>query len=115
VSEVVAKALAALRALSEENEPKPPMKRADATGAPQSGPAEVVAEAEGKPQSQPIPAKPTALEIDYPFERCRACRSWLFWVSIHGAVMCSTCHPPANPDLVRRWFWLPEGECERTQ
>jgi hypothetical protein len=30
-------------------------------------------------------------------------------------VICAHCHSPANPGLVRRWYWLPEGECKRTQ
>lgn len=50
-----------------------------------------------------------------PTERCRACRSWLFWVSIHGAVTCAACHPPADRKLVKVWFWLPEGAGKTVQ
>jgi hypothetical protein len=52
---------------------------------------------------------------ELPTSRCYACNSWLYWVSIYGATVCGACHPPANPGLVRRWYWLPEGESRRTQ
>lgn len=55
----------------------------------------------------------TSLEL--PARRCPACDSWLFWVSVYGVVVCSTCHPPATPDLIRNWYWLPEGECKKIQ
>jgi hypothetical protein len=58
-----------------------------------------------------VPSPP----VELPTRRCRTCNSWLFWVSVHGVVACSTCHRPANPDLVRTWHWLAEGECEKTQ
>jgi hypothetical protein len=54
-------------------------------------------------------------ETEFPKRRCRACNSWLFWVSVYGAVMCSTCHPPASPDLLKSLYWLPEGEGKRIQ
>ena len=50
-----------------------------------------------------------------PTRRCRACNSWLFWLSVHGAVACATCHPPASRSLVKSWYWLPEGESKKTQ
>lgn len=50
-----------------------------------------------------------------PIRRCRACKSWLFWVSVHGAAACVTCHPPASLSLVKTWYWLPGGESKRTQ
>jgi hypothetical protein len=53
--------------------------------------------------------------IVLPTRRCQACNSWLYWVSVYGAVVCVTCHPPANRDLVKTWYWLPEGECKKTQ
>jgi hypothetical protein len=53
--------------------------------------------------------------IELPTRRCGACNSWLYWVSVYGVVMCSTCHPPANRDLVKTWHWLPEGESKKTQ
>jgi len=75
-------------------------------------------------QSQPLKAGETAVRlpqsapgagVELPTRRCYACKGWLYWVSIHGAAVCANCHPPANPNLVRRWYWLPEGECKRTQ
>jgi hypothetical protein len=36
--------------------------------------------------------------------RCFACRGFRFWRSIHGAVVCGICHPPAAPELVREWI-----------
>lgn len=72
--------------------------------------------------SQSEPTKPTKSTADsaeagvtLPTRRCRACNGWLFWISIHGVVMCSTCHPPASRDLVKSWYWLPESECKKTQ
>lgn len=35
---------------------------------------------------------------------CRCCGSLSWWESIHGMRVCSVCHPPAHPDLVRREF-----------
>ncbi len=35
---------------------------------------------------------------------CHACRSRRFWQSIHGAIICTRCHPPASSDLVARWI-----------
>lgn len=48
--------------------------------------------------------------IDLPTRRCRACNGWLYWVSVHDAVICAGCHPPAKRELVKTWHWLPEGE-----
>jgi hypothetical protein len=50
-----------------------------------------------------------------PTRRCRACNSFLFWISTYGMTICAVCHPPASPRLVRRWYWLEEGECKATQ
>lgn len=55
------------------------------------------------------------VDVSLPGRRCQACHSYLFWVSVYGVVTCASCHPPATPQLVREWFWLPEGECKRTQ
>jgi len=52
---------------------------------------------------------------ELPTRRCRACNSWLFWVSVYGTVVCSTCHPPASRDLVQEWYWLPESEGKTPQ
>jgi len=65
--------------------------------------------AAGEPVSDLLPG------IKLPSRRCRACNSWLYWVSVHGAVVCVTCHPPANRDLVKTWHWLPEGEGRKVQ
>jgi hypothetical protein len=35
---------------------------------------------------------------------CFACHSTRRWVSIYMAVICPTCHPPADPALVREWI-----------
>ena len=35
---------------------------------------------------------------------CYACREQRFWRSIHGRVVCATCHPPAAPYLVVEWL-----------
>jgi len=50
-----------------------------------------------------------------PARRCRACNGWLYWVSVYGPVICAQCHPPASRALVKTWYWLPEGECKKTQ
>ena len=34
---------------------------------------------------------------------CFTCRSTRRWLSVYGAVICGTCHPPADPSLVVRW------------
>src|ERR1035441_5703416 len=38
-------------------------------------------------------------------ERCCYCRGFLFWLSIYGMKVCTACHPPASPNVVRAWFW----------
>jgi hypothetical protein len=60
-------------------------------------------------------AEKAQMGIEPPTRRCRACNSWLYWVSVYGAVVCAGCHPPASRDLVRAWYWLPEGEGKRIQ
>ncbi len=62
-----------------------------------------------EPVGDPLPG------IKLPTRRCRACNSWLYWVSVYGAVVCVTCHPPANRELVKTWHWLPEGETRKVQ
>ena len=37
-------------------------------------------------------------------EACQCCQTVRFWESIHGAVICGTCHPPAHSHLVFRWL-----------
>lgn len=34
---------------------------------------------------------------------CYTCGSRRWWISIYGVRICSRCHPPASPDLVREW------------
>ena len=41
---------------------------------------------------------------------CYACRSRRFWQSIHGAILCNTCHPPSSPDRVARWIDSNSGQ-----
>jgi hypothetical protein len=31
---------------------------------------------------------------------CHCCRGHRFWISVHGATVCATCHPPATGVLV---------------
>ena len=35
---------------------------------------------------------------------CFCCKGIVFWESIHGAVVCSGCHPPINDSLVKQWI-----------
>jgi P4 family phage/plasmid primase-like protien len=35
---------------------------------------------------------------------CFNCHGTRFWVSIHGATVCGSCHPPVNPSLVSEWL-----------
>ena len=53
--------------------------------------------------------------IELPTRRCYACKGWLYWISVHGAVICAGCHPPASRALVKTWYWLPEGEGKSVQ
>lgn len=39
-----------------------------------------------------------------PVQPCFTCKSTIWWVSVHGAVVCRLCHPPASPELVARWI-----------
>jgi hypothetical protein len=52
--------------------------------------------------------------VVFPTSRCRRCNGWIFWVSIHGAVACAACHPPANLGLVAHWYSVPEGQMPTT-
>lgn len=44
---------------------------------------------------------------------CYACGSRTFWRSIHGAVICWRCHPPANESLVSDILWDGEVKWQR--
>lgn len=35
---------------------------------------------------------------------CFSCRGRRFWRSVHGAVVCAACHPPADPSLFAGWI-----------
>ena len=37
-------------------------------------------------------------------EACQCCQTVRFWESIHGAVICGTCHPPVHSHLVVQWL-----------
>lgn len=50
-----------------------------------------------------------------PTERCRMCNGYIFWKSVHGAVVCAGCHAPAARYLVAEWLWTDEGGKGRLQ
>ena len=35
---------------------------------------------------------------------CFSCGSTERWLSIHGAIVCVVCHPPAHPSLIKAWL-----------
>jgi hypothetical protein len=61
-------------------------------------------------RATPHPEPTESSGTEFPASRCRACHSWIYWVSVHGAVVCATCHPPANLSLVAHWYSVPEGK-----
>jgi hypothetical protein len=53
------------------------------------------------PGSGPTPlALPASLRRD---GTCWTCGGSRWWASVHGALVCATCHSPADPFLVARW------------
>jgi hypothetical protein len=51
--------------------------------------------------------KPLASVEDLPAgdrSSCTACGRGLWWVPIHGGLVCGHCHPPPAPELVARWL-----------
>jgi len=50
-------------------------------------------------QARSEPAE-TALSARFNTDQCCACKSRLFWRSIHGPIACFRCHPPANERIV---------------
>ncbi len=40
---------------------------------------------------------------------CYACHGTRYWLSIHQALICGVCHPPAYPSLVAEWIEDPHG------
>ncbi len=49
------------------------------------------------------------VRVDVQPKGCRSCRGDRFWVSVHGATNCATCHPPADPRLVAEWITISGG------
>ena len=45
-----------------------------------------------------------ALVRQRPEGGCYACHGTRYWLSIHQALICGRCHPPANPSLVAEWI-----------
>jgi hypothetical protein len=45
-----------------------------------------------------VPSRPR------PAGACTCCGGTRFWLSVQDALICGTCHPPANPSLVREWI-----------
>lgn len=100
---VVDRALAALRTVSNPQ------------GTPSVHPASAVVSGESRQAQVVGDTQAGSVTLELPSRRCRACNGWLFWVSVHGSVACSTCHPAASRVLVEAWHWLPEGEGKQTQ
>ena len=117
---IVKRALDAVRALSEpgrteQQEPEPMTPKV--TPAPGPTPATTHDELE-RQFIQRFDAEVESRTIggvELPTRRCRACGGYLFWVAIHGAVVCAGCHPPAKRSLIEQWYWLPEGERKTLQ
>ncbi len=53
------------------------------------------------------PEPPAAVAERSAVARC-TCHGTRFWRSVHGVVLCGTCHPPAAPELVAEWLDAPE-------
>jgi len=41
-------------------------------------------------------------------EPCRVCRTFSWWLSVSGVLVCGVCHPPVSPAVVKRWIGDPE-------
>ncbi len=54
------------------------------------------------------PTAPPAVAERPAVARC-TCHGTRFWRSVHGVVLCGTCHPPAAPALVAEWIDRPDG------
>lgn len=46
----------------------------------------------------------SADRVPGPAPTCCSCGGARQWKSVHGAVVCATCHPPADPSLVSEWI-----------
>lgn len=56
-------------------------------------------------EREPNPPEPnSASSTSAPLQRCRACGGSKFWVSVHGATACATCHPPAGDSSFASWL-----------
>lgn len=44
-----------------------------------------------------------------PAGACYCCGSTRWWLSVHHALACPVCHPPAAPDLVKEWIEAPSA------
>jgi hypothetical protein len=47
--------------------------------------------------------------LESPTGLCHVCKSFLYWKSVHGAVVCVNCHPPSFRNLVAEWLWVDQG------
>jgi hypothetical protein len=73
-----------------------------------SGENQIIRELETPSASVSSDPQTTADSADpAPTKPCHACHGTRWWLSVNGPVVCGTCHPPANPALVRRWYELP--------
>ena len=43
-------------------------------------------------------------ELTQPSGVCWACGSSRYWLSIHDALICARCHPPAHTSVVQEWL-----------
>lgn len=44
-----------------------------------------------------------------PADPCPTCHARAYWISIHDALVCGLCHPPASPASVKKWIGDPEA------
>ncbi|MCX5806972.1 MAG: hypothetical protein NT010_13080 [Proteobacteria bacterium] len=40
-----------------------------------------------------------------PAQSCPICKSYRWWLSIHGSLVCGLCHPPASEGIVKMYFY----------
>ncbi|MBC7105471.1 MAG: hypothetical protein H5T97_06010 [Firmicutes bacterium] len=64
-----------------------------------AGPDSLLPEPHPGPGPAPVDLPPSLR----PHGTCFACGGSRWWVSVRGAVVCGTCHPPPDPSLVARW------------
>jgi hypothetical protein len=58
----------------------------------------------GEPEAKKFPEK-NFLQTDSSGTHgpCHICHEYVWWLSVYGVFVCGVCHPPATPDLVKRW------------